>query len=212
MPFISQNKFPRCWSLFQFWMGGTVDKRKLCRLHYKGERRILEVGCASGNTSRTFMNQHGIQFTGLDIDPVALELARKQFASYPNFVFKCQDVPTLLAEKNGQFDYILFSGVCHHIDDQSLLAQLSAAAQLLDSNGSLVVVDPLIPYPQDAWFIHLFFRLEQGHYLRSARDLATLIEHAQNLTVCDGDEYLISATPFGFPVCARFGVYRARRE
>lgn len=209
---LSQSRFPRLWSLLQFWAGGTVDKRKLCRLHYKGERRILEVGCASGNTSRAFVKQPGVEFTGLDIDPVVVDLARKQFASYPNFVFKSQEVSTLLTDKHAHFDYILFAGVCHHTDDTSLSQQLNAAAALLDPKGTLVVVDPLIPDSKDSWFIRLFLHLEQGRHLRTGKALVNIIEQTENLSICNNDEFLISASPFGFPVCARFGVYRARKD
>ena len=211
MPLLSQKRFPRLWSLFQFWVGGTADKRKLCRLHYKGEQRILEVGCASGNISRAFVKQPGIEFTGLDIDPVAVDLARKHFVSYPNFVFKCQDVTSLLTSKNNHFDYILFAGVCHHVNDTSLSQQLNAAAELLAPTGSLVIVEPLIPDLKDSWFIRLFIQLEQGCYLRTGKSLVNIIERTENLSICDNNEFLITASPFGFPVCARFGVYRVSK-
>ena len=74
-----------------------------------------------------------------------------------------------------------------------------------------VVVDPLIPNSKDSSFIRLFLKIEQGRYLRTGKALVNIIEQTENLSICNNNEFLISASPFGFPVCARFGVYRAKR-
>ena len=48
MPWLTQTRFSRLWNCFQWTIGGTVDKRRLCLKYYGGQERILEVGCSTG--------------------------------------------------------------------------------------------------------------------------------------------------------------------
>jgi cyclopropane fatty-acyl-phospholipid synthase-like methyltransferase len=148
MPFLTQSRFPTLWKIFQFLIGGTIDKRKLCILKYQGQQQILEVGCSLGNIATVFQNIPGIHYTGIDIDPVVIRYAQKDFSNYPNFRFLCEDLRDF-SDRAGVFDYILFAGIIHHIEDALCKSLLSAAQKLMSEKGSLIVVDPLIPEPED---------------------------------------------------------------
>jgi|GEM_PF-4488768 len=39
--YINQTKFPHLWPLFQYALGGTVDKKRLVLATYRGERQML---------------------------------------------------------------------------------------------------------------------------------------------------------------------------
>jgi hypothetical protein len=54
MSFLSQSNFPRLWLLFQYLVGGTADKRRLAAMYYKGQKKVLEIGCSVGNVSQIF--------------------------------------------------------------------------------------------------------------------------------------------------------------
>lgn len=210
MPFLSQNRFPWLWNIFQYTVGGTIDKRRLCLKHYQGEKRILEVGCSLGNISKAFTRFPGISFTGLDIDPVVIALARKHFRHAAGFNFVCQDLREL-AETAEYYDYIFFSGVCHHIDRQECHELLSVASKILaKADGHLVVVDPLLPQSKDPWLVRKYIRLEQGQYLRSDKQMINLLQDIDGVRLIEKNQYLIGASPLHLPICARFGVYLLR--
>jgi hypothetical protein len=44
---LSQSTSPRLWNLLQYWVGGTVDKRKLALRHYQGQSRVLDCGSST---------------------------------------------------------------------------------------------------------------------------------------------------------------------
>ena len=101
----------------------------------------------------------------------------------------------------------LFAGICHHLDDDMCRSMLAKARELVDSQGMLVVVDPLLPIQSDSWFIHRFINLEQGEYLRRGEEFRSLLEKIPGFRLREAEEHFVGSTPFHFPICARFGVY-----
>ena len=206
MALLTQSRFPGLWRLFQYWIGGTVDKRSLCLLEYNGQERVLEVGCSLGNIARAFLKLDHVEYTGIDIDPVVIEYARRSFASRKNFTFVCEDLREF-SKREAEFGYVLFAGVGHHLDDEMCQSLLASARRMLEPRGRLVVVDPLLPRDEDSWFLHKFMRLEQGRYLRTGAALRDLLEGVPGLALHGAQEHLIGSSPFHRPTCARIGVY-----
>ena len=205
MAFFTQSRFPFLWNAFQYAIGGVIDKRRLCLEPYSGEKRVLEVGCSVGNIADAFINLPGVNYTGIDIDGVAIEYAKKRFLKHLNFNFIYGDMLGL-PNDNSRYDYILFAGCCHHMTDEQCIDLLSAAAGLLTERGRLVVVDPLLPSKEDHWFIKMFIKLEQGMHLRNGDELRSIIEKVNGLKIENDKEVLVSSTPLGWPLCARFAV------
>jgi SAM-dependent methyltransferase len=206
MTLLTQSRFPTLWKIFQFCLGGSVDKRKLCRLKYKGQPRILEVGCSLGNIARGFVKIPHINYTGIDIDPVVIDYAQKDFVSQPNFRFLCEELPTFVQHSEEQFGYVLFAGVLHHVNDQLAQTMLDTARQLMPDDGALVVVEPLIPASEDHWFLHWFIKLEKGDHVRTGAEMAHLLQ-VPGLHLEEAEAHYVAASPFSWPKCARFGVY-----
>ena len=206
MTFLTQANFPGLWKVFQYWIGGTVDKRRLCLSKYQGQRNILEVGCSVGNIAQAFLNLPNIRYTGLDIDECAIRHAKQSFKRHKNFTFIAENLESFTSVER-KFDYLLFAGVCHHVNDESLLKMLSLASLLLSKDGQLIVVDPVLPEPSDPKFFSLFLKLEQGSNVRSGASLESLLRRANELTLNDSEYHFVASTPFAAPKCARFGLY-----
>lgn len=207
MPFFTQSRFPTLWKIFQYSIGGTIDKRKLCILKYRGQKQVLEIGCSLGNIAKAFQKQFQIDYTGIDIDPVVIRYAEKDFAPWHNFRFLCQDFDGFVRETNHKFDYILFAGIFHHIDDQLCKSMLEVSQQIMPDEGIVVVVDLLMPEPQDNWFIHWFINLEQGKYVRKESEMYSILSNIPGLQLKEAEVHYVGATPFSLPKCAKFGVY-----
>jgi SAM-dependent methyltransferase len=208
---LTQTRLLALWNFFQWTIGGTVDKRKLCTKYYSGQKRVLEVGCSVGNIAVAFLKYPYVQYVGVDIDQAAIAMARKRFARYKNFSFHCQD-GTIKINADDRFDYILLAGVLHHLTDDGSLSLLQNAAELLDDGGLLVVVDPVLPELSDTKFLRFYLKtLEQGRYVRDCVSLDALLNSESGIVFNGGDTCLVGATPFGWPKCARFGIWRYRR-
>lgn len=206
LDFLNQSNFPTFWKIFQFIVGGTVDKRRVSKLKYRGQKKVLEVGCSLGNVSRAFIDIPGIQFTGIDIDPVVINYAKKDFKKYPNFKFICTSLEDFI-KKGEKFEYILFAGVCHHVDTKTLKSMLHQSVKLLENNGEIVVFDALLPEPEDSRFIHLYRKLEKGQYVRKGSELSNILGKIPSLKQKEFEIHFSSATPFFWPKCARTGIF-----
>jgi 2-polyprenyl-3-methyl-5-hydroxy-6-metoxy-1,4-benzoquinol methylase len=144
MQFLSQSNFPRLWMLFQHLVGGSVYKRRLATMYYKGQKKVLEIGCSVGNVSQVFSKFKQAEFTGIDIDNNALGYARKRLGSLPNFTFRNVALSDL-AKTGEKFDYVLFANILHHVDDKTAIILLKDV-QLLLSAGATLIVMGSIPY------------------------------------------------------------------
>lgn len=177
MPILSQDRFPRLWATFQKFVGGTRDKQRLALKQYCGQRKILEIGCSIGNVSAVFLDYPDVEFTGIDIDSGALELARSSFASERNFRFENKSLSDL-AKEGKKFDYILFANILHHVDDSIAQNLLLEVRSLLAENAVLIIMEPEKARQDYNLFFRLFYLLEQGMHRRSRQELENLVRGA----------------------------------
>ena len=175
MTFFHQSRFPRMWLLMQNTIGGKACKQALATEHYREQKRVLEIGCSVGNISEAFLAFPNISFTGIDIDPQAIVLAKKRFRHAPNFKFTLSSLEEL--SRSGEyFDYVLFAGMLHHVSDTTALQLLRDAVKCTASGGQLVIYEPEAIRPGDGWLLRYFYaHFEQGTFLRSRDDLKRLV-------------------------------------
>ena len=82
-----------------------------------GARRVLEIGCGTGNlTLRVSKACPSAQLTGLDPDPRALGIARRKGGNVPRLNFE-QGYAQELPYADGAFDRVLSSMMLHRIGD-----------------------------------------------------------------------------------------------
>jgi ubiquinone/menaquinone biosynthesis C-methylase UbiE len=81
-----------------------------------GSKRLLEIGCGTGTDSLQFA-RNGALFTGLDLTPRSIEIARKRFEVYGHQgEFVLGDAEHLdFADES--FDVVYSFGVIHHTPD-----------------------------------------------------------------------------------------------
>jgi 2-polyprenyl-3-methyl-5-hydroxy-6-metoxy-1,4-benzoquinol methylase len=185
-------------------LGGTFDKRNLVREYYSGQKRILEIGCSVGNVSAAFVNYPNINFLGIDIDKKAISYAKKRFHHLKNFSFENYDLHELIKTKR-TFDYILFAGVLHHVDDVVAKELLKSAANLLEPEGIMVISEPLPSHNDDKWLIRFYHNIfEQGSWVREKNDLEKIIHATQCLQIKSSEVKCISPFLFKWPTHGHF--------
>ena len=205
---LSQTNYPLLWKIFQLAIGGTIDKRRLCLGASSG--RVLEVGCSVGNMAEGFRCRPEYTYTGLDIDSVAIEQARRDFRDAPDMEFVCSDLRDF-ARSGRRFDTVLFAGVCHHVEDGMLGEMLDSGEKLLDDGGKVVVIDPVLPFPDDPPLFRAFLRLEKGEYVRELAHLRTLLEACPLLHITSEWSGPVGATVISAPKVARFATFQLSR-
>jgi ubiquinone/menaquinone biosynthesis C-methylase UbiE len=104
-------------------------------------QQILEIGCGTGNVTVSAKRSHpGVQFTGSDPDPRALDRARRKARGLSGIRFE-RGYAQRLPYPDGSFDRVLSSMMLHHLDEDTKAQAAAEAFRVLRPGGSLHVVD-----------------------------------------------------------------------
>lgn len=158
------------------------------RLKKASAKKILDVGCA------TAFYRSGIpvkDFTGIDINPVFIETAKKRF---PEDKFFVMDAANLKFPKN-TFDVVISKGVLHHLPKNSLIKSLKEALRVSQKRGKVIILDAI--QPTKSWNVigKILRNLDQGHNILSWREYESLLNKHFTL-----DEFKIYSS-FPYEVC-----------
>jgi SAM-dependent methyltransferase len=178
MTFLTQSRFPHLWLFMQNMIGCNANKQALATKYYRGQKRVLEIGCSVGNVSEVFRSFPDADFTGIDIDENAIALAKWRFRNDQNFNFSLTPLEELSCHGD-TYDYVLFAGILHHVDDDTGLRLLRDAVNCTADGGRLVIYEPEAVRPTDGWLLRSYYALfEQGLFLRTRDNLQRLVESA----------------------------------
>ena len=129
--------------------------------------RILDAGCGTGGLIRRLANRHpGWTWTGVDLEPIAVELARSRC--------RAEIVQASLLElpfDDAQFDAVVCSDVLYHLDDDA--KAVSEIFRVLRPGGVLVVN---VPAHRWLWSYHDVTVHGKRRYVRA--DVRKLFEGA----------------------------------
>ena len=102
-------------------------------------RRILDLGCGTGWTSR-LLARSGYEVTGIDISPDAIQIARELAVeeNLPKVTFQLGDYET--AVEANSYDYVLFYDALHHAEDEATAIQVACNA--LKTGGAMFAFEP----------------------------------------------------------------------
>ncbi len=102
-------------------------------------KRVLEYGCGPGSQSFE-LAKRGAHVTGIDISPVAIEIARAEAERQGvEATFAVMDAERTTFP-DGSFDLIVGGAILHHLDLDRAYAEL---ARLLAPGGRAVFIEPL---------------------------------------------------------------------
>lgn len=129
--------------LDKFYLTAKKSQRDYARAISEAGRgkRVLEYGCGTG--SNTFaLAEQGASVTGIDISPVAIEMARQtagRLGVSDRATFVTMDAEKL-SFPDASFDLVCGTGVLHHLDLAQSFAQL---ARVLKPTGKAIFSEPL---------------------------------------------------------------------
>lgn len=112
--------------------------------------QALEYGCGPGSAAFSLAEQ-GAHVTGIDISPVAIDLATqtaREARLDESLAFAVMDAEHLAFEDD-RFDLVCGSGILHHLDLERAYAEL---ARVLRPDGVAVFIEPLGHNPAINWY------------------------------------------------------------
>ena len=162
---------PGLWAFVQQHLGAPEFKRELYRSKLCTPCRLLDFGCASGHLGDAFRD---LEYYGVDLDPVAIEAAKRRFHDQPTMHFLASDIRERPFPMEF-FDEILFAGTAHHLDDNLLGSVLTELHFCLKRGGTVHLFDPVFHEPV-RWFQRLMRRIDQGRYTRTLAQILAIVE------------------------------------
>ena len=168
------------WEVIQFFLGAPKGKQSLYfgTLRPAPRAKILDVGCANGNASAVFRDY---DYTGIDIDPLAIDFASDRFRQNPTMRFLCEDV--YRHDKPGHYDYVVLGSIGHHIPNEEFLALLQRVRQLLKPGGIVAIFDPIVTGRESPWLKYIM-SLDEGKCHKTLEEYLGLFSRA-NLTLIE---------------------------
>jgi len=175
--FLTQERFPKLWLLFQSIFGATREKKRLALKYLGDHRNVIEIGCSLGVLGRAFAGVPNLRYLGIDIDRQAIEHAKLRFADHENLSFSTQTMREL-SDQGRTFDYVLFANILHHVDDATAIDLIRDAARLVAPGGTMVIIEPDILRPDDSLLVCSLYKLERGRFRRPPDGYERLIQYA----------------------------------
>ena len=154
---------PLIWNLSQLIFGDNKQKQELYRSLIVKKCKLLDFGCADGNTFPAFSD---FEYTGLDIDPKAIAYASQKYAEYPNATFLCDDVLRNKLPKKS-YDAILFACTGHHLPNELLFKIMPSLSRLLKTNGTLYYVDTIRDESRKSKLLAFLMSQDQGKFYKN---------------------------------------------
>lgn len=136
-------------------------------LNLKG-KKILEIGCSTGNASKEIIDLKNNSYVGIDIDEGYIELAKKNNL-YGNF--EKMDGRSLNFE-NEYFDLILINSMLHHVSDADARLIFKEAERVIKKNGRILIAEPT--FSSNDKISTFLLKLDRGNFIRQADEYKQL--------------------------------------
>jgi SAM-dependent methyltransferase len=113
---------------------------------YDGSFSFLDLGCGDAEFSSSLLKGRPLRsYTGMDISPVALELAAKNTAQLPvPCCLQAGDFLTSLTALPGSYDIIYIGLSLHHLPRREKEYFFGALRGKLTAGGTLLIFDPVL--------------------------------------------------------------------
>jgi len=162
---------PFLWDIFEFIFGADKQKQILYRSKINKRCKIMDFGCASGNTTKAFLD---FDYTGIDLDKDSILFAKQKWSGFKNIKFKCLDI--LSNHNMGKFDLILFAGTGHHLNDPQLKNIFYALSKNLKPKGEILYFDTIKPSKNDNIITKWLCDIDRGKNIRTIEQTKKIIK------------------------------------
>jgi len=127
-------------------------------------KKILELGCSTGNLAKLIINMDINEYYGIDISKKYIQIASQ---NVPKGKFLHMGA-SKLDFKDESFDMLIINSVLHHIDNQTGLDCFKEAFRVLKKNGKIIISEPIIDHNRLLSII--LCKLDRGNYIRTTEE------------------------------------------
>lgn len=157
---------PVLFEIFEKIFGADKQKRAIYRSAFLNNKKLLDFGCSTGNTTEAFLD---FDYYGIDLDTGCIKYAKNRWKAYPNVKFFAKDILKRPFKRNF-FDYVLFAGTGHHIPENLIIPIIGELLYALKPGGELWFYDILKPKKDSPLFAKILARLDRGRFIRSMKE------------------------------------------
>jgi SAM-dependent methyltransferase len=134
-------------------------------------KKVFDIGCGPGHIVK-YVPPH-VEYIGFDVEDRYIDFANRKFGSKGKFVSRIFDRSAV--EDFGKPDLILMNGVLHHMDDETAIKVIDAAADALTETGVFFALDGCFQDGQNPISKHLLAN-DRGQYVRNAEGYEKLVK------------------------------------
>lgn len=163
-------RLPFLWDTFESIFGADKEKQILYRSVFTEPCRLMDFGCATGNTTAAFLD---FDYVGVDIDNVSIAWAKQKWQEYPNVTFIAADILGRKL-KVKKFEAILFASTGHHLKNDQLPKILLKLSEYLMPGGKIYYFDTIKPDKRSHPITRWLCSIDRGTYMRGMKDFKIL--------------------------------------
>lgn len=149
------------------------NKMLMDYVDFKG-KTVLDFGCGIGSSAFLFEPS---TYVGVDCDNKRIEYANKLYPKHNFMTIKNARLP--LSRRS--VDYVMILSVLHHIPSESLAEYLEEFKRVLNSGGSIIIVEPCF-YEKANIPNWCMFNFDKGKYIRNEEEYLNIFKEANYKT------------------------------
>ena len=134
-------------------------------------KRILEVGCSTGNVAREIIDMDNNSYYGVDISKEYIDIASKSSTKGNFFHMDARK----LDFDNEFFDIVMLSSVLHHVDNNVGKNCFKEIHRVLKNDGVVIISEPIVNHKSLLSII--LCKLDRGHFIRTTEEYKNLFNN-----------------------------------
>ena len=134
-------------------------------------KRILEVGCSTGNVAREIIDMDNNSYYGVDISKEYIDIASKSSTKGNFFQMDARK----LDFDNDFFDIVMLSSVLHHVDNNVGKNCFKEIHRVLKNDGVVIISEPIVNHKSLLSII--LCKLDRGHFIRTTEEYKNLFNN-----------------------------------
>ncbi len=169
---------PLVYKIIQKVMSGTSLRANIVRNYIKKKNvKILDIGCGP---AEILENISDCEYYGYDIDSRSIKYARKKYVK-KNYHFYNKKFDKNEIKKLPTFDYIIFFGILHHLEEKEIFTLLTLCKKKMKRDCKLLTEDPILVNDQNI-FAKYLIKKDRGKNVRKKKEyLSILKKHFKNV-------------------------------
>jgi len=164
-------KSPIVYTSYQKLVGGYRARRKFVEdyLNVQPQQKLLDFGCGPGDILE-FLPE--VNYTGVDLDPLYINKAQQKYGHRATFI--CSELKDLKLNDAGTYDFVIATGVLHHMSDAECSQFIKWASKMLKSSGRLLTLDGCY-IPGQNRFSKFLIDNDRGQHVRTVESYKSLV-------------------------------------